>query len=83
MIKSISVFGIGKLGFPIVARFVSKGYRVIGYDLSPETIKAVNERKPNIQQPALLDCWRYFDYSEFSEKVQYTTIGYNKGSENE
>jgi len=55
LIKAISVFGIGKLGFPIVACFASKGYRVIGYDLNPETIKAVNERKPNIQEPGLIE----------------------------
>ncbi len=55
MTKTISVFGIGKLGFPIVACLASKGYRVIGYDLSPETIKAVNERTPNIHEPGLVE----------------------------
>ena len=55
MIKTISVFGIGKLGFPIVACFASKGYRVIGYDISSETVKAVNERQPNIQEPGLVE----------------------------
>jgi len=55
LIKNISVFGIGKLGFPIVACFASKGYRVIGYDLNPETIKAVNERQPLIYEPGLAE----------------------------
>lgn len=55
MIKTISVFGIGKLGFPIIACFASHGYRVIGYDVNPETIKAVNERKPNIHEPGLVE----------------------------
>ena len=32
---SISVFGIGKLGFPIMACFAQKGYRVI---FEPEAI---------------------------------------------
>jgi len=53
--KTISVFGIGKLGFPIVACLASKGYRVIGYDPNPETIEAVNERKPNIHEPGLVE----------------------------
>lgn len=53
--KSISIFGVGKLGFPIVACFASKGYRVIGYDVNPATIKAVNERKPGIFEPGLAE----------------------------
>jgi UDPglucose 6-dehydrogenase len=53
--KAISVFGIGKLGFPIVACFASKGFRVIGYDVNPATIKAVNERKPAIYEPGLVE----------------------------
>ncbi len=55
MIKAISVFGIGKLGFPIIACFASKGYKVIGFDVNPATIKAVNERKPNIHEPGLVE----------------------------
>jgi len=52
---SISVFGIGKLGFPIVACFAYKGYRVIGVDVSPMIINAVNERKPHIYEPGLIE----------------------------
>jgi len=55
VIKTISVFGIGKLGFPIVACLASKDYRVIGYDLSTEAISALNERKPNIYEPGLAE----------------------------
>lgn len=55
MMKTVSVFGIGKLGFPIVACFASKGYRAIGYDVSQETIRAVNERKPIIYEPGLAE----------------------------
>ncbi|MFC1943189.1 UDP-glucose dehydrogenase family protein [Chloroflexota bacterium] len=53
--KTISVFGIGKLGFPIIACFASKGYRVIGFDVNPETIGAVNERRPLIYEPGLAE----------------------------
>ncbi len=53
--KTISVFGIGKLGFPIVACFAHKGYRVIGVDTSPKIIEAVNERKPHIYEPGLAE----------------------------
>jgi UDPglucose 6-dehydrogenase len=55
LIKTISVFGIGKLGFPIVACFASKGFRVIAFDVNPEAIKAVNERQPRIYEPGLTE----------------------------
>ncbi|MBN2240372.1 MAG: UDP-glucose/GDP-mannose dehydrogenase family protein [Dehalococcoidales bacterium] len=53
MTKAISVFGIGKLGFPIIACLGTKGYRIIGYDVNPDTINAVNQRKPNINETGL------------------------------
>jgi len=53
--KTISVFGIGKLGFPIIACFASKGYRVTGFDVNPEIIKAANERLPLIYEPGLTE----------------------------
>lgn len=55
MHRAISVFGIGKLGFPVIACFASRGFRVTGFDVNPETIAAVNERKPNIQEPGLIE----------------------------
>lgn len=55
MMKTISVFGIGKLGFPMVACFASKGYKVIGYDVSPDTVRSVNERNPLIYEPGLTE----------------------------
>jgi len=52
---SISVFGIGKLGLPIVACLAHKGYRVIGVDVDPKIIAAVNERKPFTYEPGLAE----------------------------
>ena len=56
--SSVSVFGIGKLGFPIVACFAHKGYKVIGVDVNPDLIQAVNNRKPLIHEPGLADLLR-------------------------
>lgn len=81
MMKTVSVFGIGKLGFPIVACLASKGYRVIGYDVSQETIRAVNERKPIIYEPGLAellqkpgDLSATSDYKYAVEKSEITFI---------
>ncbi|MDD5509207.1 MAG: nucleotide sugar dehydrogenase [Dehalococcoidales bacterium] len=56
--KAISVIGIGKLGFPIVACFAHKGYKVIGVDVNPDLVQAVNNRKPVINEPGLADLLR-------------------------
>ena len=56
--SSISVFGLGKLGLPIAACFAYKGYRVIGVDVDPKIIEAVNERRPPIYEPGLAELLR-------------------------
>ena len=53
--SSISVFGIGKLGLPIMVCLAHKGYRVIGVDVDPKIIEAVNERKSLIYEPGLVE----------------------------
>jgi UDPglucose 6-dehydrogenase len=55
LIKTISVFGLGKLGLPMAACFASKGYPVIGYDVSAAAVKSVNERKPMLYEPGLAE----------------------------
>jgi len=51
--KALSVIGIGKLGLPLAAYYAHKGYRVIGVDVSPAIIRAVNEGRPPIYEPGL------------------------------
>ncbi len=53
--KTISVFGIGKLGLPIVACLAHRGYRVIGFDVDPKIVESVNERQPLIYEPGLAE----------------------------
>jgi len=53
--KRISVIGIGKLGLCTAACFSSKGYRVIGVDVNPNTIVAVNEGRSPIYEPGLAE----------------------------
>lgn len=53
--KTISVFGIGKLGLPIMACLAHKGYKVIGVDVDPRIIASVNERRPLIYEPGLAE----------------------------
>jgi len=43
--------------------------------LKPEDFTA------DMKQPLLLDCWRIYDRSEFSQKMEYLAIGLNSGRE--
>ena len=39
----VSVFGLGKLGAPMLATFAEKGLEVIGYDLSEKAVSEIND----------------------------------------
>ncbi len=41
-VNCISIFGLGHMGLPTAALFANSGLRVIGVDINPETVKAVN-----------------------------------------
>jgi UDPglucose 6-dehydrogenase len=49
----ISVIGLGKLGAPLAAVFASKGHAVIGVDLNPALVAAINEGRSPVQEPGL------------------------------
>jgi UDPglucose 6-dehydrogenase len=57
-VKTLSVIGMGKLGLPLAAYYAHKGYKVIGVDVSPNIIRAVNEGKPPIYEPGLEELMR-------------------------
>lgn len=54
-VKGISVVGIGKLGLCTAACFSRKGYKVIGVDVNPNIIRAVNEGRSPIYEPGLAE----------------------------
>lgn len=41
--KSISVIGLGKLGFPLVLAFASREFNVVGVDVNENTINKINK----------------------------------------
>jgi len=49
----LSVFGLGKLGCPMLAVFAESGYHVVGYDIDPASVEAVNNGKPPVDEPGL------------------------------
>jgi UDPglucose 6-dehydrogenase len=48
-----SVFGLGKLGASMAAAIASRGYEVIGVDVLPKAVAAVNEGRAPVQETDL------------------------------
>lgn len=53
MTAKISVIGLGKLGAPMLAVFAHKGFEVIGLDLNPAFVDAVNAGRAPVVEPNL------------------------------
>lgn len=49
----IGVIGLGKLGTPLAAVLASKGHNVIGIDLNPTAVAALNEGRAPVAEPGL------------------------------
>jgi len=54
-LPSLSIIGLGKLGSSMVGAYASKGYRVIGLDLDPDFVKAINEGRAPVIEPNLAE----------------------------
>src|SRR5689334_7357971 len=53
MTNNISVFGLGKLGASMVAGMASRGFNVIGVDVSKHAVDAVNQGSAPVQETGL------------------------------
>jgi len=49
----IAVIGLGKLGSPLAAVLADKGHRVIGVDLNPAAVAAINAGRAPVVEPGL------------------------------
>jgi UDPglucose 6-dehydrogenase len=52
-IKSVSIFGLGKLGATTLAVYASKGYKIIGVDINQDNVNAINEGRSPIYEPGV------------------------------
>lgn len=49
----LSVVGLGKLGSPMAAVFASKGFPVVGLDINPDFVEALNAGRAPVEEPQL------------------------------
>jgi len=57
-IKSVSVFGLGKLGGCIAATMAQRGFPTLGVDVDPEKVSRVNAGLAPVEEPRLADTVR-------------------------
>src|ERR1017187_747231 len=50
---NISIIGLGKLGSPMQAVMAHKGHTVVGVDLNPHTVAAINSGRAAVKEPHL------------------------------
>lgn len=52
----VSVVGLGKIGLPLAAQFAHSGLQVVGCDISPEVVAAINAGQSHIkEEPGLAE----------------------------
>jgi UDPglucose 6-dehydrogenase len=54
-LKSVSVFGLGKLGACIAASLAKRGFEVAGVDIDPAKVEAINQGLPPVEEPLLAE----------------------------
>ena len=55
MVSSISVIGLGKLGSPLVACFVARGFRVHAVDADSQKVAQIAKALPPVNEPGLAE----------------------------
>ena len=53
--STVAVVGLGKIGLPLAAQFAAKGMRVIGCDVLPAVIDAINSGHSHVREEAGLE----------------------------
>lgn len=51
--KTLAVIGLGKLGAPMAAVFAAKRFNVVGVDVNPNFVAAVNDGRAPVEEPGL------------------------------
>ena len=70
MKKKISIFGLGKLGVPLVACLIAKDFEVIGVDLDLRKVESLKELKSPVHEPEVQEM-----LNKYGKKLTVTLDG--------
>ena len=51
----LSIIGLGKLGAPMAAVMAHKGHHVVGVDVNPAFVDAINQGRAPVNEPGLAE----------------------------
>jgi UDPglucose 6-dehydrogenase len=74
--RAISVIGIGRLGLCLAATFAKRGIGVLGVDVSPEVVNALNQGRTMLCEPGLPEL-----LAEFGGKRLRATLSHREAIE--
>src|SRR5262245_24342968 len=57
-VRTISVFGLGKLGAVVAGCHASRGFHVVGVDVNQQFVDSTNRGVPPVQEPGIEDLYR-------------------------
>jgi len=57
-VRTISVFGLGKLGAVVAGCHASRGFHVVGVDVNRQFVDSTNRGVPPVQEPGIEDLYR-------------------------
>jgi UDPglucose 6-dehydrogenase len=77
----IAVIGLGKLGSPLAAVLAARGHRVIGVDINPALVEAINAHRAPVVEPGLQRCMdeagrRLSATTDFGTAISQTDISF-------
>ena len=51
----LSVFGLGKLGVPMLATLAKNQFKVVGYDINQSIVDSLNKGLTHVEEPGLAE----------------------------
>lgn len=70
----ISVIGLGKLGVPLLAVLLDAGYEVVGMDVDPRRVEAINAGRSPVDEPGVQDLLTKYRSTNGSPRYVATTL---------
>ncbi|MBF0264636.1 MAG: UDP-N-acetyl-D-glucosamine dehydrogenase, partial [Gammaproteobacteria bacterium] len=70
---TIAIIGLGYVGLPLLLRYLSLGYKVIGIDIDPKKVEALNRSESYIKH---IDCSaiKQADKSQFEVTTDFAKV---------
>lgn len=70
----VGIIGLGYVGLPLALTFAAKDFRVLGFDVDPQKVDAINSGRSYIKHIAASDIYRALKSDRFSATTAYSRL---------